>query len=224
MACPSGVACRTRQAISSSTSRISAVGVSPASASESQPGIEPPGRGMTSSAAPPIRKDAARVTMIAGRRNSATAAPTAAPISPPDGDHGQNAGQGPAQAVADQRRGQDAAEAHGRAYGEIDAAHQHDQGLGEGDHRDRKPVLGEAGDAREAQQARKQGKIDREQGEEQQIEAAKPAVATPEDARVQLETAQGASALTTRGGRGRHARRAMRRRSPPRKARRARAC
>ncbi len=75
-------------------------------------------------------------------------APTTPPIAAPTRYRNGNADRGPAVAVADVGGGEDAAEADRGADGEVDAAHQHDQGLGERHDGDRKPVLGEAGDAR----------------------------------------------------------------------------
>ena len=101
----------------------------------------------------------------------------------------------PAIAVADIGGSQHTAEAHRGADGKVDAAHQHDQGLGECHDRDGEPVLGETRNTGDAQEARVEVDVYPEQCCQQHIEADQPAIASPDNLQMQRQTAHAAAPI-----------------------------
>ena len=156
----------------------------PARRSENQTGIAPPGRGRMRSAAPPMMKEPASVTMIAGRCRRTTISPETAPMPRP-ATITAAAPPSDAERAGHRGRGDHRAEADQRADGEADAAGQHQDRLRHRDQREREPALGELRDAADAEEAGEEVGVEGEEAEDDDEEGADAAVPLALDAPVE---------------------------------------
>ena len=109
-----------------------------------------------------MMKAPANVTMIAGRRSTATIAPVRPPTEQAyRGDCEETAGH--AERPSHRRCRNHRSEADGRTDGQTDPAGQHQHGLGHRDERKREPVLGELRESADREKAGKQEGVENEE-------------------------------------------------------------